>query len=368
MEILVQLKKIENENFSINNISKEIFWMYQWTLWNISKNNLKLFILSFFLFIKKDNKSVLRLLIEENKSNLVKFITDVNKRNTYLKKWEYAELKRKYGLKNLLDNDIFLLCLDSVREFHEFDNSSIPKFLSKKEYLDEIDKINYEHKDFLENISKFYNFNKIEDYRNDDNGNTNDLSKRLSHMINMRQSKKMIIWLEKFTKVESITSNSPIDFTFIQYINPEYFVHLWQSFHLFSFLSLNINPSELFDNLKDIKFDAKLDIGDIIALLALWEQRRQWNITKNELKKANNERALLEKKLKDTEEAKEIVNNLSEKIIDTKIHIEKRIAYLKGKLESLMEMRQTKRIKEEVTTIIRELSFLENLEIQINKE
>ncbi len=237
---LVNIKEKQKfiRQLTFQQLNDEIYnFMYKKTILEHSRSNLSLHLLIYFLVLRDSNWNSLAYWIFE------KYLDKVNSLNKKfewkkwnLDAWEYSELKEKEWLTEIFKYDIFFYLIRIFSEieklFIEYDD-----FFNKNEYLKkEIELINLKFwKKVNQIFYEFYGY-KIDDVREDDLGNIHDLSKSIYHPIKMRMSKRIDLTLSYRTDIKNITSKSPIDITFIQYIDPKIIFDVWDRFSLTNYI------------------------------------------------------------------------------------------------------------------------------------
>jgi hypothetical protein len=107
----------------------------------------------------------------------------------------------------------------------------------------------------------------IEDDRHDYRGNYHDLSKSVYRTVRMRISRTLELNLQKYTSVQEITSRSPIDLTFIQYVDLHMLIELWNRLHLVEYLDSVAKP--IVTAVKEHS-EFQVNWGEIVPLLIVW--------------------------------------------------------------------------------------------------
>ena len=229
----IHIKQKEKfSQFSLLNVKEEINQMYDDVIFLPSRRDLAFFVLIFFLGIFwEDKKPFLFWYLKKNLIKLEKFTVNLKQVKRKLKKNEYTEFKEKFWLEEFFRNDTFFVLLYALRNA-EYYQVKYRDFFKENPEVQEI--LNTLNEEFWYQVEHFYNqFSDvyIEDDRIDnDSGNSLDLSKSVSHTIEMRLSKKIENSIKKFTEISQIKSQSPLDLFFSQEITPELVFSVWDQF------------------------------------------------------------------------------------------------------------------------------------------
>jgi hypothetical protein len=368
----VHLKQKEKATLPLSRLKDEINDMYAHTIANSSRTDLGFFVLAAFLSLRKGKKSLLRELLETNLPKLRTFTMRIASLKRYLKKDEYAELKEKMGLTNVLANDVFFLLLRMIGAADEV----LSRFSSFFEYHPDLaTELKELTRDFGDEIDKFhfvFESSRIRDDRVDpDTGNQLDLSKSIYRTIGMRLSRKLDFALQEETEVVELRRNSPIDLAFLQYVTPELLYNLWESFHLGEYLvGLFSGPRETLEFVKN-HFAFEVNLGDGLNVVFY-----HWLLSQIKgLGRGNKDRKAAKTELKTSKEVdvnKRDVNELLQTLVRSILRAPETLKLeIKRVEEQLTKLREERHLtKKEVKAkrnLEHELKKLKNIVVEIEK-
>lgn len=364
--IKIRIRQKEAINTTIANIGKEIFDMYQLTIWKWVSVELQLFVVYFFLKIKSKDKSLLCIIFENNINKLLKFDKVLSENTGYLSKGDYTELKIKYNVENILKYDIIFLLMECI--LNRNDMEVIAKSFFSEEDILEINNITKLYWKQIESFLLSFKEKRIKDDRYNENWKYVDLSKSIHRPVYMRLSKTLSIPLQRNANFMQLTKNSPLTLEFIQNIDINLILDLWKYLNVFDYINnLDLETKEFLKQtssfiLQHISFD--INISDIIAWLVGYyiaanksKKERQDNLNKIEQLQR-----MLTKHNKEYKKLSEIVKKSIWKTGET---TKTRTIQLEAKIEAYKSLTLTKEIKKEIKRLERELEKMKNLEFEI---
>ncbi|PIR51445.1 hypothetical protein COU78_01755 [Candidatus Peregrinibacteria bacterium CG10_big_fil_rev_8_21_14_0_10_49_24] len=368
----VRLRQKEKAAFPVSHL-REIYEMYNDTIAQSSRQDLGFFVLVAFLSIQNDKESMMKKLLVENLPKLEKLSEKIGSLDRYLRKNEYAEFKEELKLENVLARDVFFLLLRTISNFDVLE-------IKFKNFLNNSPKIYTEikniRKEFGSRIDRFqFTFaqSRIRDDRVDDEtGNTLYLSKSVDRTIGMRLVRRLDISLQNYTDIIEIKKNSPIDFSFLQYVDPQLLIDIWNAFHLDRyFIDLVGTPDAAVRFLQN-HFSLDVNLGDGVAILFYnWLYQRLLAPTnkKKERKEAKEEYEEQKPDLIKSERVTDLMAVLVQSILKTKENVDNEIKRLKEKLvEYQMIEKPNKKEKQVIKSLEGEIHKLENLIVNVERK
>lgn len=364
IKIKIRQKNIENP--TIANIGKEIFDMYQLTIWKWASIELQLFVVYFFLKIKWNDKSLLHIIVEKNINKLLKFDEALSKHTGYLSKGDYSDLKLKYNVDNVLKYDIIFLLMECIINRDEIEPNA--KWFFLDEDIKEVKKIVNLYWKQLESFLLSFREKRIKDDRFNEEGDYLDLSKSIYRPVYMRLSKTLSIPLQRNANFMQLTKNSPLALEFIQNIDINLVLDLWKYLNIFEYINiLDPETKELLKNISSFALNhisLDINLADIISWLVGYYIAE--NKSKKERQDNLNKFEQLQKMLtRHNKEYKKLSETVKETIKKTNEITRIRIIQLESKIEAYRGLTQTKEIKKEIKKLEKELKKIKNLEIEI---
>jgi len=237
IEITIKEKDKGARDLSLLNLREELVnFLYKDTIANSTKADLHFFVLLFFVSIKTDGKTFLEKILDEGIPKFNELNESFSKKKSYLSAREYRRMVNEHGLSVFFKNDIFFVLIEAVLNVGEM-KEKFSDFLNENEAIDRVIS-SIETKYSKQLLSSFDNFksSKIKDDRYDEYGNYHDLSKSVYRTVRMRNSRNLDLNLQRYTSVKRITSESPLDLTFFQHIDPQIIFDLWEKYHVVDYM------------------------------------------------------------------------------------------------------------------------------------
>ncbi len=228
IEVKITEKDKDGKNLSLFNLREEIVnFLYRDTVAVSTKADLQFYLLLFFLSLKINNKTFVESILDEAIPKFKKLNETLTGKSGYLKAGEYSKKVEEHGLSEVFKNDIFFLLIESILNKNEISSKYHDFFKSNKELKIIFDGVCVKYYQGLSEYIDIFSASRIQDDREDEYGNTHDLSKSVYRMVRMRNARALNLNLQRYTEVKSITSQSPIDLTFLQQIDPQIIFDIW---------------------------------------------------------------------------------------------------------------------------------------------
>lgn len=228
IEVKITEKDKGGKNLSLFNLRDEIVnFLYRDTVALSTKSDLQFYLILFFLSLKTKNGNLAEAILADAIPKFTKLNDSLSQKTGYLQAGEYARKVEEFELKDIFKNDIFFLLIEAILNREEIADKY-------KEFFDSNDEISksftYICNKYYSDLSRYldiFSTSRIQDEREDEYGNTHDLSKSVYRMVKMRNARTLNVNLQKYTKIKSITSESPIDLTFLQYVDVQIIFDIW---------------------------------------------------------------------------------------------------------------------------------------------
>ncbi len=361
----IQIKEKEKfiRKLSFLNLRDEVTnFMYKKTIASASRRDLLLFVLIFFLSIKKPNakNSLLYSLLEQNLEKLQKFNKFLEEKRVMLKQGEYEKIKEKFKLTDALKYDVLFLLIEGVTDAEILKIKYSDFFKKNKELLKEFDVVVAKFGQQVDmTYLKFKEFHIEDDRYDEETGEHYDLSKSVYRPVKMRLRRKLDISLQQFTEIKEIKSESPIIVDFIQSVDPDIIFELWEKYHLVEYLK------GIYDLIKNnVSLSLNLDLGDLIIGYILWKTTDGRKKKEKEEKNDN----FKQKKTEYLKKENSLLKALNSSLQKTQESLEKEIENLEnrlGKLEKKSELTgEENQLKKAISL---ELKKLKNLSVTVVK-
>jgi hypothetical protein len=232
IEIKISEKDKLGKYLTLLNFRDELVnFMYKKTIADSSRTSMRFFVLIFFLSLKVDSKSLLMSLFEENIEKIINLNKAFSGREK-LRAGEYAELIKNNGLEQIFKYDIFFILITTVLDSDRILSKFSKYFSENTEVAEEFIKVIEKYGEVLADFDMDFKTHLIADDRIDDTGESHDLSKSVYRTIKMRTSRSIDLELHKYAELRVVKSESPIDLTIIQHIDPQIIIDLWNTYNL----------------------------------------------------------------------------------------------------------------------------------------
>jgi hypothetical protein len=233
IEVTIKEKDKGTRDLSLLNLREEIVnFLYKDTVANSTKTDMQFFVLLFFMSIKVSKETFLEKILNDGIPKFKKLNESFAKKKGYLHAKEYHKMVAEHGLSDLFENDIFFVLIEAILNIQEIEQKFSSFYKQNKDIVESIKDIKDRYLNDLQSSFKNFKSSKIQDDRYDDQGNYHDLSKSVYRTVRMRNSRNLDLNLQKYTSIKKITSESPIDLTFFQHIDPQIIFDLWDKYHV----------------------------------------------------------------------------------------------------------------------------------------
>lgn len=270
-KIHVRITKIDkgDKDLTLLNLREELVnFLYRDTVASATKSDLLFYVLIFFIYCKSGKKTLLELVMTEalpKLDNLNQAFAELKNR---IRPGVYRRLVLKHGLENIFKSDVFFILIEAVLNIDEIEQKYSSYFSKNIDLKNEIASIRKKYFKRTVQVFQAFQASEIVDEREGWNGSTLDLSKSVYRTVRMRNSRNLDLNLQKYTSVNTVKSESPVDFSFLQCVPPELTFDLWDKFHLADYAKAFIG--EAVTRVRDT-INLKIDLGDIIALWLTWK-------------------------------------------------------------------------------------------------
>jgi hypothetical protein len=228
IEVKITEKDKDGKNLSLFNLREEIVnFLYRDTVAVSTKADLQFYLLLFFLSLKVNNQTFVEAILTDALPKFKKLNEALSAKSGYLKTGEYSKKVEEHGLSEVFKNDIFFLLIESILNKGEISNKYQDFFKINNELNTAFTNVCSKYYQELTEYLDIFSASRIQDDREDEYGNTHDLSKSVYRMVRMRNARALNLNLQRYTEVKSITSQSPIDLTFLQQVDPQIIFDIW---------------------------------------------------------------------------------------------------------------------------------------------
>lgn len=350
----VHIREIDkgNRNLSLFNLRDEVVnFMYKFTVVNSTKADLQFFVLIYFLSINVGNKSYIEVFLDESLPHFKDLTKAFNEKKSYLRANEYRQMVDQHGLRPYFHKDIFFILTNAVLNIDEIDKRYSAFYENDNEIKQTVSRLKLVYKPVISELFSDFSKSKIRDDRYDENGEYHDLSKSVYRPVLMRSSRSLTIDLQKNTKVQTVKSNSPVDLTFLQYIDIQLIFDIWDKFHV---ANLAIEQS--------LKFADSNALGHLIAAYAIYASKRESGAARKERDEAKAE--LEREKSKNTAQLEKLTIALMESVLKSDVRLEQEKNKVRKEITKLLGKEQTAENKQSLKTLSQRLDRLENMVVE----
>ena len=341
-------------------------FMYKKTVADSSRVSMRFYILVFFLATRVESKSLLLKLFDENFEKLKKLNEKFGKR-AKLQKNEYAKLVREAGLTEIFRNDILFLLLTSILESEKVLEKYSEYFVKEDELRKEFSTVVNKYGSKLTEFSEDFVQHFIADDRTDDFGRSLDLSKSVFRTIQMRTSRQLDLTLHKYADLKSVKSESPIDLTILQHIDPRMVIDLWEIYNLGDYVKAVWG------------FAADFGVQSFLGFKGIQYITRKWLKWKNtdgrkQRKEKIKAKKEFEEALKDpkyTKQLAQLAAVLTESILKSNEFLQKEIEALEEQLQELAKTRSVisgKETDKKMDELKKRIEKLKNIKVKAVKK
>lgn len=346
-----------DRDLTLQNLRDEIVgFMYRQTVSRATKADMQFYILLFYASIPVNNKTAVEAILDEGIPKFERFTEALTNRRGYLRRNEYTELKEQYGLEGLFYKDLFFVITGGVLNIRQIQSRFQDILRRDKSLSDTFDRLYKIYLPRLKPVFERFSGSKIEDTRVDDDGNVHDLSKSVYRTVYMRSTRNLELNLQRYTSVKKIESNSPIDFTFLQYVDPNTLINLWDKYNVAHYMVTAVKTAGKAAN-------SNLGAGLLSGLIVTYIQERRINGAEDRKAKNEAKTELEIEKARHQKEVDELNARLVQSILDSNQALKLEIRRLKD--EQLIEARKSRAVRDEelLKSLTKRISRLEKLVI-----
>lgn len=346
-----------DRDLTLQNLREEIVgFMYRQTVSRSTKADMQFYVLLFYASIPAKDKTALEAILDEGIPKFRKFTDAMASRRGNLRRNEYAELKEQYGLEPLFYKDLFFVITGAVLNINQIESRFADIIQRDKNLSEVIDRLKQTYSPQLQPLFEQFMGSKIEDTRVDDNGNVHDLSKSVYRPVYMRSSRNLEMNLQRYTSVKKIESNSPIEFMFLQHVDPNTLIHLWDKYDVARYMVTIVKSTGAAAN-------SNLGAGILSGLIVAYIQQRRINGAEDRKAKNTATTELDIEKARHQKEMDELNAKLVQSILDSNQALRQEVRRLKD--EQLAEARKSKAVRDEelLKSLTQRISRLEKLVI-----
>lgn len=354
IEVTIREKDKGGRNLSLLNLREEVVnFLYKDTIANSTKEDLQFFVLLFFICIKIDNETFLEKILDDGIPKFNKLNNSFAKKKGYLRPKEYRKMIDEHGLSELFENDIFFVIIEAVLNIKEIDKKFSSFYKENAETKRVIDKIISKYSDELNVSFSDFKSSRIQDDRYDEQGNYHDLSKSVYRTIRMRNSRNLDLNLQKYTSIKKITSESPIDLTFFQHIDPQIIFDLWDKYHVAYYMK------SVWDTANSSPILAGA-LGNLIVEFIKWKRIDGKN---NRVEKEKAKKEFEASKATHGKSLDELTLKLVDSVLKANERLEKEIDNNRTQIRELSSVGVVLQDKEKIKKLEERVSQLENLSV-----
>ncbi len=370
MDYLVHLQQKEKSSLPISKIKDEVSEMFNNTVGLSTKESLEFFVLVYFLLCKKGERSLLYHLFDKALPKLKAFDKALRDNPGMLKAGQYEDIKSELGITELLKNDVLFTLISALNQKEIYEIKFDDFFEINSAAQQELEIVSQKFRQNLNRFQDSFNQNKIQNEREDpESGQTFDISNSVYHMIHMRSQRTLNLSLQKQTKFKKLESNSPVDILFIQYVDLDLLILIWEKFHLHDYTANLISDGSRKSAAEAAKSLRNIGEGMIGALLLSWLTKLYTDGRSRKVKKTVNAKHEANKaKAKESSEARALIRNIEKDVLNTDENRKNKVAKMKAKLKLLNQAEYlTSSEKTLQKTLERNIKKLENLHAGIEK-
>ncbi len=208
----------------------------------------------------------------------------------------------------------------------------------------------------LQSSFEIFKSTKIADDRIDINGNYHDLSKSVHRTVRMRGSRNLELNLQKYTSIRKIESNSPVDFTFLQHIDPNILIDLWNKYHVAHYMTSIVRDTWHTAN-------QPLPAVALGGLVLRYIKFKRTNGGQNRKLKREEKKSFEIEKSRHNNYLESLNSQLIKSVLESNAHLEAEIKDLKD--QRLVEAQKAAIVRDETTlkALTERIERLENLQI-----
>lgn len=349
-----------NRQLTLQNLREEIVgFMYRDTIARSTRADMQFYILVFFAMAPSGEKSSLEVIMDEALPKFDRLNAAFSSRRGYLQRNEYREMVYEFGLQDIFYKDLFFVLAGGILNIQKL-RAQFNDYLTQQPILrDVFDRLETSYLPILESSFEVFKSSKIQDDRIDENGNYHDLSKSVYHTPYMRISRNLELNLQKYTSVKKIESNSPIDLLFLQHLDQQVIVQLWDKYHVAEYMPGVVKATWNTINTNFVSDGIWLVIG------AYLEHRRTNGITDRTKKSQDKDK--LDTLIQQNKDIQALNAKLIDSVLDSKKRLEVDLDGLRQQLREEMQKSKAARDDEALKSLHERITRLENLQVDVGK-
>ncbi|HCC05162.1 TPA: hypothetical protein DEP58_02545 [Patescibacteria group bacterium] len=362
IQVIITEKDKGVKSLSLFNLRDELVnFLYRDTIALSTKSDLQFYLLLFFLSLKSGNQTLAESILDEAIPQFKKLNETLSHKKGYLKAGEYSKKVEEHGLTEVFKNDIFFLLIEAILNKDEIDNKYHIFFDNNHEIGTVFKSVCSKYYQELFEYLSIFSAYRIQDDREDEYGNTHDLSKSVYRMVRMRNARALNLNLQRYTEVKIITSQSPIDLTFLQYVDIQIIFDIWDRLQVVEYTKTAWRGA---NNSPIISGAVAGTVGGIVSGVVLkYFDWKKVDGRSNKIEKDKNNFAF-QKAKNDSETALEpLTIRLVESVLDANKHLGEEIDRLKQLHRDQIQRQLAIQNKEEIKKLEKRIRELENLSI-----
>lgn len=353
IEVHIKEKDKGAKDLTLFNLRDEVVnFLYRDTVANSTKSDLYFYLLLFFSAVRVGEVSFVEHLFDEALPKIDKLNSAFSSRKQRLKAGEYAKLKEEYGLNDIFDKDIFFVLSEAILDIEQIELQYGDIYGENEEITRVFKTLKSKYKPLIESSLKYFRSSSIQDDRYDEYGNYHDLSKSVYRTIRMRNSRNLDVNLQKYASVREIRSQSPVDLTIIQHIDPEIIIALWTKYQVAHYMG----------HLWTLANDSPIIAGALGNLIVEFVKWKRTNGARNRKDKRIAKERYEVAKVSANKEMEAMTMKLVDSVLDSKKRLEKEVDILNKKLDKALN--KADKDKDEIKRLKARIQELENLDVE----
>lgn len=358
--IAVHIKEIDKKgrDLTLINLRDEIVgYLYRDTVARATKSDMQFYLLFFFASIEVSGKTSIEQVLDEALPKFEGLNEAFENRRGYLRANEYAEMVEKHGLNDYFYKDLFFVICDIVQNINAIEKKFNAQIEADENLQNVILRLKRDYKARVEADFEVFASSRIEDDRVDENGNYHDLSKSVYRTVRMRSARNLELNLQKYTAIKKIESNSPIDLTLIQHVDPNIIFELWDKYHVAKYVTT------LFLGTWHV-VNEPFPAAALTMLIGSYINHRTTNGRRNRKEKDLAKAELDDQKINNDEYLQSLNERLVESVLESNAKLREEVDKLKE--ERLFEAQKysANRDEQQIKDINQRIEQLENLKIE----
>ena len=363
-QIAVTIKEKDKggKQLSLLNLRDEIVnYLYKETVASSTKSDQQFFVLVYFASLKAEDKSFVEALFDAALPRLDDLLQSFKAKPGYLARSEYRQLVSANGLDDFFRGDIFFILAESIINLDKIEAKFEDVYESDPDLQKVIQRLKKDYAPVIASRMEVFRGSKIQDDRNDDDGNYHDLSKSVYRTIQMRNSRNLELNIQKYTAIKNIVSRSPLIIDFIQSVDSQIMFDLWDKYRVVDYYK---GVMRYVENSPTTSGTIAGVISGLIVKYTSWkningaEDRKRKNNAKTEFEVA---------KTQSSETLDKVNQRLVESILSSNERLQDEIKFTRKELAVERES-ISRRDKNEIKKLEKRIAKLENLEVEFPNE